>query len=616
MARGGSTGMQLRKFLCLLLAVLTLIPRPALAGLSVLVGVEKDDEAWHNIDRKHFLTLVSSSADSQAITDALYAEWTEITSALQRELTKSVYVDPEMGFRVYDSAATSRIHVLSLAKKAREAFLALVASGSRLPYASVSYPGMFEPQEADGTSLDQNGLRKVAGAAIARVQDCVAALKSLRGIPPGALKGFAYFISPFVFPADVGHAFSSNQPGPDEWVAISALVPGFSPEGFPRDTVIHETGHLIHFEYMGPVDQDNSLWKEYAALRGKPINDVGRWETLTVENFAEDFRVSFSDSAAAHRGSYPAPDQATRKAIMALVQKAVGSGSAGHAKITDLRFDDGTVTLSNLNAPASTGVFVTREDSVELTGVAEALTPGSRPVIVLSPGKGLADSRWEVEGRFAISAAVPKPGVYALRKGYFDVTGRTLWQYDTSMLIIKLGPEASRFRDITFHWGKRDFLVLLALGVVTGYPDGTLRPDASVTRAEFIKMLAKLTGLQPKADEVPFKDLAGHWSAPYVAAVCRAGWLNVNRYGKSFDPDGKLSREEMAEILSMVVGRSHTARHVYSDVGAESGLAIGTLLEKGILKGFPDGRFYPNRPTTRAEAVAALARVEKAILDR
>lgn len=109
--------------------------------------------------------------------------------------------------------------------------------------------------------------------------------------------------------------------------------------------------------------------------------------------------------------------------------------------------------------------------------------------------------------------------------------------------------DAKSFSDIRTNWAKDDIVSLVEQGVIKGYPDGTFRPNQAVTRAEFAKMMAKAFNLKPHAG-VGFRDTAGHWAAPYV-----------------------------------------------------SGLA-----GSGITKGYPDGRFRPNKTISRAEVVTMLMR--------
>jgi len=598
----------------LLIVALGVLFNPARAecALGVLLPAERDEEAWHLIDRKHFNSLVSSSADTAMKAEALFWEYADISRELLREIRQGATTDGEIGFRVYGKDSTRRIHVLSLAKRAREDALEEYVATGRIP-ATVSYSGILDVGDEDGTWLDRSGLKAVQGAVVAKVEDCVAALKSVKGLPKGTLQGFAYYLSPWVFSSDAGHAFTSSQPGPEEWAAVSALAPGFDPDGFPRDTVIHETGHLVHFEYLGPLSPQNELWNEYVKLRGKPITDTGAWEGLTAENFAEDFRVVFSSSTQPHRGSYGQPNEAVRKAFTELVLRAVSKGPVGSCSITGMGLAAGQDEWAWANAPAAMGTYVTRNARVVVSGRAQPLESVMRPALGLYHNGAVQDHVYLPSGEFNVTVPLASKGVYVIRKAYLNPRTNVIWEMEPGLKIIRLGGD-SVLADAAAHWARRDLAVLRALGVLSGYPDGKLRADVSVSRAEFIKMLCVLMGKAPSIRKPPFEDAAAHWSWPYVSAAWEAGWLRD--YHDSFAPDAAMTRLEMASILSYGTGLRTQAPCPFPDVPAEYRTAVARLASDGITRGFPSGLFEPYRQTTRAEAATILVRLRKALLAR
>lgn len=188
-------------------------------------------------------------------------------------------------------------------------------------------------------------------------------------------------------------------------------------------------------------------------------------------------------------------------------------------------------------------------------------------------------------------------------------------------------------RDLGNHWARNEVLPLVALSVVGGYPDGTFAPQRSVTRAEFVKMLAAAIGLSPStracpavtpgatglgAEQTPFIDTVDHWADGYIQAAVRAGLIVPTEYAEGrFDPDGRITRREIAVMAVRALGLSTEARldtgpADFSDrdaIGAASeGYAVAAQ-EAGIVKGFPDGSFAPDAYATRAEAAAIMNRV-------
>jgi len=91
---------------------------------------------------------------------------------------------------------------------------------------------------------------------------------------------------------------------------------------------------------------------------------------------------------------------------------------------------------------------------------------------------------------------------------------------------------------------------LMSQGVIGGYPDGTIRPYNPLTRAEAAKMFALAFKLEPTAgassgfDDIP----SNHWSAPFVAAIKKAGYMKGDASGK-FRPNDSIRRSEIAVAI-------------------------------------------------------------------
>jgi hypothetical protein len=110
----------------------------------------------------------------------------------------------------------------------------------------------------------------------------------------------------------------------------------------------------------------------------------------------------------------------------------------------------------------------------------------------------------------------------------------------------------SPFRDVDpQHWAVNYIAAAADQKLVAGYPDGTFRPNANITRAEGAVILSRFDNL-PKARvyELPFEDVAGrHWAFDDIAAAKAAGIL-AYLADKPFEADQELTRAEVAEMLS------------------------------------------------------------------
>ncbi|MFH1683736.1 MAG: S-layer homology domain-containing protein [Candidatus Margulisiibacteriota bacterium] len=110
----------------------------------------------------------------------------------------------------------------------------------------------------------------------------------------------------------------------------------------------------------------------------------------------------------------------------------------------------------------------------------------------------------------------------------------------------------STFRDLKYgHWARKYILEALEEGIVKGYPDNTFRPNGLVTRAEGVAMISAFAGLTgSKISEVPYSDVPGrHWAIKEIIKARDAGILRYIK-GKIFEPNKRLTRTEVAEMIS------------------------------------------------------------------
>ncbi len=109
--------------------------------------------------------------------------------------------------------------------------------------------------------------------------------------------------------------------------------------------------------------------------------------------------------------------------------------------------------------------------------------------------------------------------------------------------------QTPEFSDITGHWAQEQITRMAEEGIVNGMGDGTFQPDGSLTRAQFAAMLVKALGLPLGEGNGGFSDVSqSDWFAPYTVAAQRAGIIRGYEDG-SFQPDREISREEMAKLL-------------------------------------------------------------------
>ena len=196
--------------------------------------------------------------------------------------------------------------------------------------------------------------------------------------------------------------------------------------------------------------------------------------------------------------------------------------------------------------------------------------------------------------------------------------------------------------DLEGHWAQKEVEAAVASGWVDGYPDGSFKPEKSITRAEFTKMLLDAIHLTPDSETVAWMkenaltddiwgnpteytpklyDMSGHWltSQGWLDAALYSGMVVPDDYnGKNFRPEKAIARYEIALMTDRALGLVYPASQPvegelpFTDKEEILDWLKGYVNESvkaGVLKGYPDGSFQPNKTSTRAEAVVMIQRM-------
>ena len=163
------------------------------------------------------------------------------------------------------------------------------------------------------------------------------------------------------------------------------------------------------------------------------------------------------------------------------------------------------------------------------------------------------------------------------------------------------------------HWAFSYIGELVDKGVLAGYEDGSFRPENTVTRAEWAKIMVLAAGLPVTDNNVYFRDMSGHWANMYVNAA--KDYLAAYT-DNTYRPDQAAVREDVT--VSMVKLKGYDIGNVdysylnsFSDTNSISNSLkayVAVAVEKGLIDGFEDGTFRGQNTLTRAEAAALLWR--------
>ena len=179
--------------------------------------------------------------------------------------------------------------------------------------------------------------------------------------------------------------------------------------------------------------------------------------------------------------------------------------------------------------------------------------------------------------------------------------------------VISAPIEAFAATDTSGHWAEASINNWINSGFISGYPDGTFRPNNAISRAEFVTLANRAFGFT-RSQGISFDDVKlGYWAYGEIQKGVAAGYIQGDSNGK-FRPGSAVTRQEAAVMLSKLKGydSDEAGAYNYTDRGDMANWAVGAIgavSRNGIMSGYPNGTFRPQQSLTRAEAVASLQKV-------
>lgn len=173
---------------------------------------------------------------------------------------------------------------------------------------------------------------------------------------------------------------------------------------------------------------------------------------------------------------------------------------------------------------------------------------------------------------------------------------------------------ASTFSDVKNYQGEIDYLV--SQKIISGYPDVTFKPTKDLTRIHAVTMILREKGITDYSAPNPeLTDIKpGDKNYGIVAKAVELGFISgkVAKDGsKYFDPQGTLTRSQMAKILVLGYSLPINSSYSFSDVSATNGSRdfVSTLAAENITTGYLDGTFKPNGKISRQHFAVFMARL-------
>lgn len=256
-----------------------------------------------------------------------------------------------------------------------------------------------------------------------------------------------------------------------------------------------------------------------------------------------------------------------------------------------------------VSSPAYAKVIVTNKDKDAAQAVADLIN-----ALPSAANLTLADKDAVVAAREALSALTEAQLAY--------ISDETLALLEKAEAKLAALEKPIPFTDLTQDWYRESVAYVYRNNLMYGTTNTTFSPDANLTRAMFAAMLYRLAGSPRVVGTCPFPDVSS--TAYYLDAVIW-GEKNGIIYGEGgkFNPDGKITREQMAAMMRRYADFCELKTDAradlsgYTDAAAVSSWALNDMkwaVAEHLLYGDTNSHLNPTNNATRAEAAAILQR--------
>ena len=169
-----------------------------------------------------------------------------------------------------------------------------------------------------------------------------------------------------------------------------------------------------------------------------------------------------------------------------------------------------------------------------------------------------------------------------------------------------------KFTDLAgYEWAQDDINTLVGMGIINGYPDNTFAPGRQITRAEFTKLFVAAFGTNGNTAPINFTDVKPNdWFYDSVKAAYGCGYIQ-GISNDTFAPNDFVTREDMAVMICRYLGINYDKKAQFadlSDISYYAEEAVYTLAQAGIMNGFEDNSFGPQKSALRAEVSSVIVR--------
>lgn len=162
------------------------------------------------------------------------------------------------------------------------------------------------------------------------------------------------------------------------------------------------------------------------------------------------------------------------------------------------------------------------------------------------------------------------------------------------------------------EWAKEAIEFVKEKGWIQGRTKNKYEPKEYLTRAEFATIITRILELDTNnIEETSYKDISSHWAKKEIITLTKTGLIEGYTDG-TYRPDKYITREEIAKVLSNLIEKNEENTAVnFKDVDLKrwSYKYIEKMVQNGIMKGYENNTFRPNSNITRAEIAVVLERM-------
>ncbi len=291
------------------------------------------------------------------------------------------------------------------------------------------------------------------------------------------------------------------------------------------------------------------------------------------------------------------------------------SGTTGTTTTKDETLADGT---KRTTVTAKDGTVTVTDTKPDGTKIVTTTTPAGEITTDVTLGKSAQSTQVRVGVDKAnsgmVAVIVKDDGSEEIIRDSIVVDGEVIFDLDESATV-KIVNRARSFYDMSGHWGKSAVDFVSARDLFNGVSDTHFAPDATMTRGMMATVLYRLDGEVKAGKRVDFSDVAsGDWFAAAVDWASETGVINGYTDG-TFGPNRAITREELVVMIYRYAGSpalvTTTGMEKFSDadqVSAWAEVAMRWAIQNGIINGKSADNIVPRGDATRAEVAAVLQR--------